>query len=159
MIGMLVWKPHLGTLANSFVMLLVMGWLFFLWTRYRTRYSVNKSLMLLAPKLLCTLLVLIALMDPVWRDARPDENQKVAVITDISSSMDVPDHKSGPRSKRAGKIADEIERKLRGVASVDRYQFDVDVLKSEEKPAKGTRQTDLGRTFVSISEPGDLSIC
>jgi hypothetical protein len=159
MIGMLVWKPHLGTLANSFVMLLVMGWLFFLWIRYRTRYSVNRSLLLLAPKLVCTLLVLIALMDPVWRDARPDENQKVAVITDISSSMDVPDHKSGPRSKRAGKIADEIERKLRGVASVDRYQFDVDVLKSEEKPAKGTRQTDLGRTFVSISEPGDLSIC
>jgi hypothetical protein len=159
MIGMLIWKPHLGTLANSFVMLLVMGWLFFLWIRYRTRYSVAKALQLLAPKLLCTLLVLVALMDPVWRDARPDVNQKVAVISDSSSSMDVPDHKSGSRAKRAGKIAEKIERKLRGIASVDRYRFDVDILKSEDEPAKGTRQTDLGRTFVSISEPGDLSNC
>ena len=158
MIGMLVWKPHLGTLANSLVMLLVMGWLFLLWIRYRTRYSVSRSLLLLAPKFLCTLLVLIALMDPVWREARPDENQTVAVITDISSSMDVPDHTSGSRAKRADKIVDKIESKLRGKATVVRYQFDVDMLKAEEKPAKGTRQTDLGRTFVSISEPGDLSI-
>ena len=159
MIGMLVWKPHLGTLANSFVMLLVMGWLFLLWIRYRTRYSVRTALLLLAPKLVCALLVLVALMDPVWRDARPNENQKVAVITDISSSMDVPDHTSGSRAERAGKIADKIESELRGIASVDRYQFDVDILKSEDEPAQGTRQTDLGRTIVSISEPGDLSIC
>ncbi|MFT6594085.1 MAG: hypothetical protein ACJAT3_000046, partial [Akkermansiaceae bacterium] len=35
MIGMLIWKPHLGTLANSLVILMVMGWLCLLWSRYR----------------------------------------------------------------------------------------------------------------------------
>ncbi|MDE0838643.1 MAG: hypothetical protein OSB41_06260 [Kiritimatiellae bacterium] len=159
MIGMLIWKPHLGTLANSLVVLLVMGWLVFLWSRYRTRYTVRKALLLLAPKLLCTLLVLMALMDPVLREVSPDNDLKIAVINDISTSMGVADDTSGARAKRAGKIANKIERKLGGMASVEVSRFDVDLLKPDDKPAEGTRQTDLGRTIVSLSELGNLSDC
>ena len=55
MLGMLIWKPHLGTLANSFIILALMGWLCLLWFRYRTRYTVSRTLQLLAPKLLFTI--------------------------------------------------------------------------------------------------------
>lgn len=160
MIGMLVWRPHLATLASSLVILGVMGWLYLMWCRYRTRYTVRKSLALMAPKFLCTLLVLLALMDPAWRDVgQPDASQKVAVVTDISTSMDVEDHASGSRGERAGTIVDDIEGRLRGTAQVDRYRFDVDILDRDTKTVEGIRGTDLGRTLVSLSERADVSAC
>ena len=120
MIGMLVWKPHLGTLANSLVILGVMVWLYVMWCRYRKRYTVKKTLLLLAPKLVVTLLVVLALMDPAWRDVKPsDDSQRVAIITDISTSMDVADDGSAARVTRAKKIADDMAGELRGTASVE----------------------------------------
>ena len=160
MIGMLVWKPHLGTVANSLVILAVMAWLYIMWGRYRKRYTVKKTLMLLAPKLVVTLLVVLALMDPAWRDVKPsDEAQRVAVITDISTSMDVADDGSAARVTRARKIAEDIAGELRGTAGVEQYRFDVDILGSEDEPNEGIRHTDLGRTVVSLSERSDLSDC
>ena len=98
MIGMLIWKPHLGTLANSLVILALMGWLCLLWYRYRSRYAVPRTIQLLTPKLLFTILAIVALMDPAWRNARPsDDSQKVAVVNDISTSMDVEDDGSNSR--------------------------------------------------------------
>lgn len=160
MIGMLVWKPQLGTLANSLVILGVMAWLYIMWCRYRSRYTVTKTLMLLAPKLVVTLLVVLALMDPAWREVKPsDESQRVAVITDISSSMDVADDGAASRVKRATKVAKDIADELRGTAGVEAYRFDVDILASEDEPDEGTRYTDLGRTVVSLSERSDVSDC
>ena len=157
---MLVWKPHLGTLANSIIILAVMGWLCLLWYRYRSRYTIRKTLLLLAPKLVCTLLILVALMDPAWRDSRPsDDSQKVAVISDISTSMDVVDNASASRAERAKEIADDIVGELRGTASVENYRFDVDVLAPDDTPATATRNTDLGRTIVSLSQRPDLADC
>ncbi len=152
MIGMLVWKPQLGTLANSLVILAVMAWLYVMWRRYRKRYTVKKTLLLLAPKLVVTLLVVLALMDPAWRDSSPsDDSQKVAIISDISTSMDVVDDASASRAERAKKIADEIIDELSGTASIENYSFDVDVvLASDDKPVTATRNTDLGRTIVSL---------
>ena len=157
---MLVWKPHLGTLANSIIILAVMGWLCLLWYRYRSRYTIRKTLLLLAPKLVCTLLILVALMDPAWRDSSPsDDSQKVAVISDISTSMDVVDNASASRAERAKEIADDIVGELRGTASVENYRFDVDVLAPDDTPATATRNTDLGRTIVSLSQRPDLADC
>jgi uncharacterized membrane protein len=157
---MLVWKPHLDTLANSIVILMVMGWLCLLWYRYRSRYTVGKTLTLLAPKLVCTLLLLVALMDPAWRDSSPsDDSQTVAVISDISTSMDVVDNASASRAERAKQIADEILDELSGTASIVNYRFDVDVLAPDAKPKTATRNTDLGRTIVSLSERSDLADC
>ena len=160
MIGTLIWKPHLGTLANSLIILLVMGWLCLLWSRYRSRYTARKTTLLLAPKVLFTILALIALMDPAWRNMKPtDDTHKVAVISDISTSMDVEDDGSDTRSRRAEKIMDDIGAGLKGLASVERYRFDVDILGGEDDPAEGTRRTDLGKTVVSLSGTPDLSDC
>ena len=160
MIGMLIWKPHLGTLANSLVILALMGWLCLLWYRYRSRYAVPRTMQLLAPKLLFTILATVALMDPAWRNARPsDDSQKVAVVNDISTSMDVEDDGSNSRTGRAQKMMNAIEGELKGIASVENYQFDVDILAAEDDPVNGTRNTDLGRTVVSLSEEPGLSDC
>lgn len=157
---MLIWNPHFGTLANSIIILAVMGWLCLLWYRYRSRYTVRKTIQLLAPKLLCSLLVVIALMDPAWRDSRPTgDSQKVAVIIDISTSMDVVDNGSASRAERAKQIRDEMVKDLRGLASVENYRFDIDILAPDATPATGTRNTDLGRTIVALSERPDLADC
>ncbi|MEK6247089.1 MAG: hypothetical protein N2C12_02850, partial [Planctomycetales bacterium] len=160
MTGMLIWKPHLGTLANSFIIMSLMGWLCLLWYRYRSRYTVSRTLQLLAPKLLFTILAVVALMDPAWRNVRPsDDSQKVAVVVDVSSSMDVEDDGSDSRTARALKIGKAIQGELKGIASVENFQFDVDILAAIDDPATGTRNTDLGRTVVSLSEKPDLSDC
>ncbi len=164
MSGMLIWKPHLGTLANSFIILALMGWLCLLWYRYRSRYAVSRTLQLLAPKVLFTILAIVALMDPAWRNVKPtDDSQKVAVISDISTSMDVEDDGSDSRTARALKIGKAIQGELKGIASVESFQFDIDILATKDDPAiataAGTRNTDLGRTVVSLSEKPDLSDC
>ena len=160
MLAMLVWKPHLGTLANSLVILGVMVWMYIMWRRYRKRYTIKKTLLLLAPKLVVTLLVVLALMDPAWRDVKPsDDTHRVAIITDVSTSMDVADDGTDTRITRAGKIADDMAGELRGTAGGENYRFDVDILGSEDEPDEGTRHTDLGRTMVSLSERPDVSDC
>ena len=160
MTGMLIWKPHLGTLANSFIILALMGWLCLLWYRYRSRYAVSRTMQLLAPKVLFTILVVVALMDPAWRNVKPsDDSQKVAVVSDISTSMNVEDDGSNSRTGRALKIGQTIQGELKGIASVENLQFDVDILAAKDDPATGTRNTDLGRTVVSLSEKPDLSDC
>lgn len=160
MTGMLIWKPHLGTLANSIIILTMMGWLCLLWYRYRSRYTTKRTALLLAPKLLLTILAVTALMDPAWRNVRPtDDSQKVAVISDISTSMDVEDDGSNSRAVRAQQILKDIQDELKGIASVENYRFDVDVLATEDIPAEGTRNTDLGKTVVALSETPDLSDC
>ena len=160
MLAMLVWKPHLGTLANSLVILGVMVWMYVMWRRYRKRYTIKKTLLLLAPKLVVTLLVVLALMDPAWRDVKPsDDTHRVAIITDVSTSMDVVDDGSDTRITRAGKIADDMAGELRGTTGVENYRFDVDILGSEVELTKGIRHTDLGRTVVSLSERPDMSDC
>ena len=160
MIGMLIWKPHLGTLANSFIILAMMGWLCLLWYRYRSHYAVPRTMKLLAPKVLFTILAIVALMDPAWRNTKPtNDSQKVAILSDISTSMEVEDDAENPRSGRALKILQDIQSDLKGIASVENYRFDVDILAAKDNPTAGTRNTDLGRTVVSLSENPDLSDC
>ncbi len=160
MLSTLVWKPHLGTLANGLIILAIMGWLCILWYRYRSSYTPPKTLMLLAPKAIFAILAIVALMDPAWRDVKPSEDsQRVAVLVDISTSMDVADDGNESRARRATKIAEYIEDELGGMAGVENYRFDVDVLDKTASPAQGTRNTDLGRTIVSLSETPDLADC
>ena len=106
--------------------------------------------MLLAPKLLMSILALIALMDPAWRNSKPtDDSQKVAFISDVSTSMDVKDDGADTRTQRAKDLMDDIQGGLKGVASVEPHRFDVDILATEDDPAEGTRNTCLLYTSPS----------
>ena len=109
----IVWRPHLSTLANSIVVLAMAAWLCWLYARYRSLYGVKKSWLLTVPKILIVLLMLIALLDPCWRVVRPRKGaQKVALLSDVSTSMDVEDGESGSRAARARRIAEKFNDEL-----------------------------------------------
>ena len=160
MIDALLWRPHLSTLANSFVVLALLAWLFVLFHRYRSLHGVRKSWLLLAPKILITLLLLVALFDPCRRVIRPTEkSQQVLLLTDVSASMDVADGAAGTRGARARRIAKQFEDKFRGWAHFNTSQFDVDIRDTAVKTDDKVRGTDIGRTMVSLSEKPDVADC
>jgi uncharacterized membrane protein len=159
-IGTLLWRPHLSTLANSFVVLAMMAWLCLLYARYRSLYPVKKSWALLAPKILFTLLVLIALLDPCWREIRPMKNaQKIALLSDVSTSMDVKDDAAGSRTARARRIAERFGDELGEWVEYKDWHFDVDMRDPKAPRGEEVRGTDVGRTMVTLSQKPDLSDC
>ena len=73
--------------------------------------SVKRSWILMVPKILISLLLMIALLDPCWRVIRPTEDaQKIAILTDVSTSMGVKDGKLGSRGERAGRISKKFKK-------------------------------------------------
>lgn len=160
MIGTILWRPHLSTLANSFVVLAMTAWLCFLYYRYRSLHTVKRSWLLMVPKIVFTLLMLIALLDPCWRVIRPSKNtQKVVMLSDVSTSMDVADGKSGSRAARARRISAKFDDQLGDWVDFKTCQFDVDMRDPEQKLGEEIRGTDIGRTVVALSQKPDLSDC
>jgi uncharacterized membrane protein len=135
-------------------------WLCVLWHRYRWRHTVARSCALMAPKILFTMLLLFALLDPTWRvDEATESTAKVAVLSDVSASMDVEDDPSGSRAERARHIVARFDQALAGIAEVKHYPFDTDILDPEKDLGAAPRGTDLGRTLVAVAEQPDLSNC
>lgn len=159
MIGTLLWRPHLDTLANTIVVLALMGFLWLLYHRYRSLYAVKRSWLLMIPKILIVLLLLLALFDPCWRLVRPSRDAEVALLTDVSTSMDVKDGASGSRAARAGRIAKAFEDKLGDWVSFKVLPFDVDIRDPARKTGAEIRGTDIGRTVVNVSQRPDLAAC
>jgi len=156
---LLLWRPHLNTLATALVVMAVLAWLWLLFRRYRALYSVKRSWLLITPKILVALLLLFALFDPCWRVIRPPEDQQIALLTDVSSSMDVVDDQAQSRAARAERIARQFQDQLRDLAQLTIIPFDVDIRNPAEKPDDVLRGTDLGQTMVSFSQEPDLSMC
>jgi uncharacterized membrane protein len=160
MIANIIWRPHLGTLAGSLVVAAIMLLLCVLWYRYRSRYTVTRSCVLLVPKILIAVMLLFALLDPCWRGNKATENTvKVGILNDVSTSMDVEDDPSGSRAARARQIAARFDDALGDTVEVKTYQFDTDILDPKKNLGADTRGTDLGRTLVAVSEEPDLSDC
>ena len=156
----ILWRPHLSTLANSFVVLAIVAWLCILYYRYRSLYPVRRSWLLLAPKVLLALLLLIALLDPCWRVIRPMKDaQKILMLSDVSTSMDVEDDKSGSRSARARRISEKFEDQLGDWVDFKPRQFDVDIRNPDDKLGDDVRGTDVGRTMVTLSQESDVADC
>lgn len=160
MIGAILWRPHLGTLANSFVVLAMVAWLCLVYYRHRSLHPAAKAWLLTAPKILLTLLLIIALLDPCWRVIRPSKNaQKIVMLTDASTSMDVKDHPDGSRAERAVGIAEKFENALGEWVDFKARKFDTDVHNPDDKSGEEIRNTDIGRTMVTLSQASDLSDC
>ena len=160
MIANIIWRPHLDTLAGSLVIAALMFGLYVFWCRYRTRYTAARSSVLMAPKVLFALLLLFALLDPCWRVNKSTEDTvKVGILSDVSSSMDIKDEPGGSRSERAERIVAKFEDTLGDAVEVMNYQFDTDIHDPEATLPADTRNTDLGRTLVAVSEQPDLSAC
>ncbi len=155
--GILRWQAHLNPVLGAGLILGLGVWLIILYRRQRRQYSAKQALVLVVPKILIVLLLILAYFDPVWNVMqRPDENQKVLALVDISSSMEVEDKAEGSRGKRADDMLEELTQKLRSsYIDFDTLEFDSQVRKKEEQVAEGIRETDLGKCLVTIADKPD----
>jgi uncharacterized membrane protein len=135
-------------------------WLVFLYRRYRAQHSLRRTAALMLPKTAAALLVMLAYFDPVWKIVRdPDATQKVAVLIDNSSSMQVPDAKEGGRAVRAAQLLDEMKGSLGRVITCDTYEFDQEVkpYAGAAPPAGEIRETDLGLCLATMADKPDIA--
>ena len=155
--GILRWQAHLNPVLGAGLILGLGVWLIFLYRRQRRQYSAKQAVVLVVPKILIVLLLILAYFDPVWNVMqRPDENQKVLALVDISSSMEVVDKAEGSRGKRAYTMLEKLTQKLRSsYIDFDTLEFDSQVRKKEEQLAEGIRETDLGKCLVTIADKPD----
>ena len=152
----LTWHPHLSSLLMGLTLVAILGWLWFLHRRYAAHHAPRTAWMLLAPKMLVALLFFLALFDPTWRATRPrSQNDKILVLVDASSSMDVPDSDKGTRAQRAEALSATIDQRLRSVVKIEKQTFDMDLPASQTEG--GIRGTDLGKVLATLSERPDMS--
>jgi uncharacterized membrane protein len=154
----LSWHPHLAPLVTGLVFLALLGWLWFLYGRYRAHHLARTTWFLLTPKAIVAALLFLALLDPAWRASRPrSDGDKVLVLVDASSSMDVRDSTEGTRAARAQDLLDRLESRLGALVNFDVQAFDTDVHEVDAPKAKGVRGTDLGKVLAGLAQRGDLS--
>jgi uncharacterized membrane protein len=112
------------------------------------------------PKIAFTLLLLVALLDPIWRVVRPSKNtMKVVMLSDASTSMEVADKESASRAERARRITEEFDDQLGDWVDFKIRHFDVDMRDPKKAAGEEIRGTDIGRTLVTLSQEPDLSDC
>ncbi len=148
--------PHLSSLLMGLALLAILGWLWFLQRRYATHYPPRTTWLLVAPKIIVALLFFLALFDPSWRASRPrSQNDKMLVLVDASSSMDVKDSDQGTRAQRAEALAQTIDQRLRSLVKIEKQSFDMDLPASQT--GQEIRGTDLGKVLADLSGRPDVS--
>ena len=159
LLATLQWRPHLDPLLCGFIILSAVAWLWFVYQRMLQRLPTPKARLLLIPKLLVTLLLLLALFEPVSSiETKEATRGKLLALLDTSSSMDVSDDGRDARLGRARKILQQLKKDLPSDIAIDEMEFDISVRKPGQgpKPA-GVRETDLGGALLSLSERSDIS--
>jgi uncharacterized membrane protein len=158
--GTLYWRSPVPPFLAAALMLGMGVWLVVLYRRQRAQHSLRHTAALLLPKAAAALLVMLAYFDPVWKVVRnPDVGEKLAVLIDDSSSMQVPDAKEGTRAARAVKLFEDLKSKLGSAVAWDAYEFDQQVrpYKGGGSPAEPMRETDLGMCLATMADKPDIS--
>ncbi|HOD81351.1 MAG TPA: hypothetical protein PKG77_07995 [Phycisphaerae bacterium] len=149
----------MSPLVGGLIILAMIAWMCMLYRRNRALHSRRRTWMLLVPKVFLLTLVLAAIFDPsraVW--GRHDRKEKLLLLTDVSSSMDVRDEPGSSRLDRAAALRDRFVSELGDVFDLRFSAFDRDIREWDAaKPAAATvRGTDLGQCLMSLSQRGDL---
>jgi hypothetical protein len=150
---MINWSPHVSPIVSGIILLVLGLWLAWVYRRNRKVYSKTRSLVLLAPKILIVILVMFALLDPFMNTVRPpQQREKVRVIIDVSSSMDVKDRKDSSRVKRARKLSELARDRLDKWVDMEFRTFDTQLHAPDTKPTDTSRGTDLGTCMAAMAE-------
>jgi uncharacterized membrane protein len=170
--GSLYWRSPVPPWLAAALMLGLGVWLVVLYRRQRAQHSLRRTAALLLPKVAAALLITLAYFDPVWKIVRdPEAGEKVAVLIDGSSSMQVPDAADGPRAARAVQLLDDLKSKLGSAVAWEVYEFDQQVHPyepgargggvppSDDKAGKASslRETDLGVCLAAMADKPDIS--
>ena len=158
----LYWRAHLNPVLTAVLILVLTAWLIILFRRQRAIHSTGRVILLLAPKALIVLLLIVAYFDPVWTVFKPpDENKKIIVLIDTSSSMDVKDSQEGSRLKRSRNMLARLKGRMRSWADIETLEFDLKVHNPEKdnQTEQQVRPTDLGQCLVTLADNPDFSDC
>jgi len=158
--GTLYWRSPLPPSLAAALLLGVGIWLVILYRRQRAQHSLRRTVALVLPKAAAALLIMLAYFDPIWKIVRnPDVGEKIAVLIDDSSSMQVLDAKDGPRAARATRLFEDLKNKLGSAIAWDAYEFDQQVrpYQGAGSPAGQVRETDLGLCLATMAEKPDIS--
>ncbi|MBM4028794.1 MAG: hypothetical protein FJ280_25880 [Planctomycetes bacterium] len=158
--GTLYWRSSLPPLLAAALLLGLGLWLVVLYRRQRAQHSLRRTAALVLPKAAAALFVVLAYFDPVWKIVRdPHAGEKVAVLIDSSSSMQVADTKDGPRAARAVQLFEDLKNKLGPAIAWDAYEFDqyVRPYTGSAASAEQTRETDLGMCLATMGDKPDIA--
>ncbi|MHC4806507.1 MAG: hypothetical protein ACYTBX_09640 [Planctomycetota bacterium] len=171
------WQTHLNPVLGAGLILGLVVSLIILYRRLRRQHPARQAVMLLVPKVLIVLLLILAYFDPVWSVMqRPGKNEKVVVLVDTSSSMEVEDKSESTRAQRAASLAEELKQRLESsYIDLDTLEFDLKVHETTKRnkdqagarnaekdkqfaafgPTEEVRETDLGKCLVTIADKLD----
>ena len=154
MSGLLHWRAPLHPVVAAAILLGLGVWLLVLYRRQRAKHPRRRAAALVLPKAALAALLMLACFDPVWKVVdQPDESQKLAVVLDVSGSMEVVDTQDLSRVARAEVLLSDLERRIgRGIAC-EVYEFDQEMRRRDkERHQDGPlRQTDLGTCLVTLA--------
>ena len=162
-LGVLTWRPHLPAVVSGLLTAVLAGWIFLIYSRMRSRMTRRQALLLVAPKVAAALLLVVALLDPLWgRSVTIAPVNRVLAVVDVSSSMDVKDDGRQSRLERAAILLDGIRKALPPGMVLQTMEFDTGLREWDgraggKRDSRELRNTDLGGTLLALAKRADLS--
>jgi len=154
---MISWNPHVNPMISGAILLLLVLWLVWVYRRNRVVYTQARSLVLLVPKILVATLMMFALFDPSLNTMRPpDQHEKLRILMDVSSSMDVKDSDDGERIERARRFARRARTRLDKYVDVELRTFDSQLHPPGAQPADTLRGTGIGTVNASLLDENGM---
>jgi uncharacterized membrane protein len=153
------WNPAFGPVATALIVLGAGGYFFLLFPRLVQRHGRMNAWMLLLPKMVVVALLVLALLDPVFKFSNANATPaKVFILQDISSSMDLRDDGSSTRSDRASALIEQLESGAPASVHFEVLPFDTTLHDEGYSPKSGTdRGTDLAAMFLALTNQPKLA--
>ncbi len=149
----LVWRGQVSPWLMACLVTGLVVWLRVLYKRLAVRLGHRVAALLVLPKAALAALAVFALLEPHWVSEHFAGKQRVAVLLDTSSSMEVADDGRRPRVERARRIAERLKRELED-GELEYLPFDTHM------PSKGDghpRGTDIGAALLKFTTRGETT--
>ncbi|MFZ4394309.1 MAG: hypothetical protein ACOYOU_01630 [Kiritimatiellia bacterium] len=162
-IGLVTWRPHVPAVVSGLLIALLAGWFSILYRSLRARMTSRQAMILLAPKGIIALMLVIAILDPLWTSTVTMESaNKLLAVVDVSASMDVKDDGDRSRMVRASASLERIRNQFPSGLGMAVMEFDTALRDVQGRPGatvnrQEIRQTDLGGTLLTLARRADLS--
>lgn len=155
------WHPDLSPIFSLICISLISGVIYLSWKQLHDRLPRRKVLMVMIPRIIILILILLAFFDPVIiTEKNRNDREKLLVLLDRSSSMDVEDKGSTSRYQRGQQLAKKLTEALPRAIKIESMEFDTQLRKPDKtKNDKSTdpRGTDLAGTVAAINDRSDIS--
>jgi uncharacterized membrane protein len=155
----LEWNPAFGPIVTALIVLGAGGYFFLLLPRLVRRHGRAYAWMLLLPKMLIVALLVLALLDPVFKFSGSNATlAKVFILQDISSSMDLRDDGTFTRSERTSALIRQLESGAPPSIHFEILPFDTTIHDPGYLPKSGVdRGTDLAAIFLALGNQPKLA--